>query len=334
MPVLYLLEQGTVLHKKGEVFTITRKDEILQEIRAIEVEQIIVMGNIDLTTPVINYILSRGIDCVFCNSYGRYNGRMISTESSLGILRLNQAKTILNPARKLDIARSFVRGKLHNQCTLVKRYQRETGLAELAQTTGRIDEILGRLDGCMEVESLLGQEGFATAQYYSSLRHVLKQDLGFTARLKRPPPDPVNSLLSFGYTLLVSDIQSAVSIVGLDPFMGFLHSNEQSRSNLVLDLMEEFRPIIVDSLVLWLVNTRVMTEDDFTRPDTPGKMVVINPPALKKFIHHYEQRVQEDIFHFRAGGKTAYRRCFELQARELAQTVQDFNYSYKPFLVR
>lgn len=334
MPVLYLIEQGTTLHKKGDVFTVTQKGELLQEIRAIEVEQIIVLGNIDLTTPAINYILRQGIDCVFCNSYGRYHGRLISNESKLGILRLHQVETVLQPAKKLEIARAFVRGKLHNQSTMIKRFQRELDLPELALTIERIETILNKLDKCPDVNALLGQEGFASASYYASFRNILKQDMGFASRLRRPPPDPVNSLLSFGYTLLVYNIQSAVSTVGLDPFIGFLHSNEQSRPNLVLDLMEEFRPIIVDSLVLWLVNTRVMTEENFTRPSSPGKMVAITPEGLKKFIHHYEQRVQSEIYHPRTNGKTSYRRCFELQARELAQAIMEPEYNYKSFLVR
>jgi CRISPR-associated protein Cas1 len=98
--------------------------------------------------------------------------------------------------------------------------------------------------------------------------------------------------------------------------------------------MEEFRPVIVDSLVIWLINNRVMTENDFMRPASPGKMVVITPEGLEKFIHHYEQRVQSEIYHQRANGKTMYRRCFELQARELAQAITQREYSYKPFLVR
>jgi CRISPR-associated protein Cas1 len=142
MPVLYLLEQGAVLHKKGDVFIITLKKEVLQEIRAIEVEQIVILGNIDITTPAISYILSQGIDCIFCNSYGRYHGRLISNESKLGILRLHQAEIVMQLGRKLEVARAFIRGKLHNQSTMIKRFQRELNLPELAVTTKNIEAIL------------------------------------------------------------------------------------------------------------------------------------------------------------------------------------------------
>jgi CRISPR-associated protein Cas1 len=334
MPVLYLLEQGSTLHKDGEVFTVTKDGEVLQKIHAIEVEQVIIFGNVNLTTPVINYLLQHGIDCVFCNSYGKYHGRLISTESKFGLLRLRQVETILQPEKKLSIAKAIVAGKLQNQRTIIMRYRRELELPQLEQTIKELDAVLKKLDDCPDLGTLHGLEGSAGASYYRSFREVLKQDLGFAARIRRPPTDPVNSLLSFGYTLLVYNIQSAVSIVGLDPFLGFLHSAEPSRPSLVLDLMEEFRPIIVDSLVLWLINTKVMTDEDFEQPEEGGKMVAITQDGIKKFIHHYEQKVQSKIYHPRAGGQTSYRHCFELQAREMAQIILNRVPDYKPFLVR
>jgi CRISPR-associated protein Cas1 len=334
MPVLYLLEQGSTLHNDGEVFTVTKDDNVSQKIHAIEVEQIIIFGNVNLTTPVINYLLQRGIDCVFCNSYGKYHGRLISTESKFGLLRLHQVESILQPERKLAIAKAIVTGKLQNQRTIIMRYRRELELPQLDQTVDELGAILKKLDDCSDLATLHGIEGSASASYYRSFREVLKQDLGFAARIRRPPTDPVNSLLSFGYTLLVYNMQSAVSTVGFDPFLGFLHSAEPSRPSLVLDLMEEFRPIIVDSLVLWLVNTRVMSEEDFQRPEEEGKMVAITQDGIKKFIHHYEQKVQSKIYHPRAGGQTSYRHCLELQARELAQIILNRTPFYKPFLVR
>lgn len=333
MAVLYLLEQGSTLHKDGGVLTVTKNDAVLQEIHAIEVEQIIIFGNINLTTPVISYILESGTDCVFCNSYGKYHGRLISTESKFGELRLHQLETILDSPKKLSIAKALITGKLQNQRTIMMRYRREMELPQLEQTVTLLDTALQKLADCPNTGSLQGIEGFAGAAYYRSFREILKWDMGFAARVRRPPTDPVNSMLSFGYTLLVYNIQSAISIVGLDPFLGFLHSAEPSRPSLALDLMEEFRPIIVDSLVLWLVNSQVMTEEDFKRPEEAGEMVAITPDGIKKFIHHYEQKIQSKIRHPRSG-QTSYRRCFELQSRELASIILGKTPDYKPFLVR
>ena len=334
MPVLYLLEQGSTLHKDGEVFTIAKEGKVLLRVPAIKVEQVVVLGNINLTTPVIHHLLQQGIDCVFCSSYGKFHGRLISTESRFGLLRQRQMELILQPEKKTAIARAFVRGKLRNQRTMLQRYRRQLDLPQLDNTVEVLDRTLSRLETHPDLDELRGLEGTASASYYRAFKEVLKQDLGFVTRVRRPPTDPVNSLLSFGYTLLVYAIQAAVSTVGLDPFLGFLHSPEPSRPSLVLDLMEEFRPIIVDSLVLWLINSAVMTEQDFKRPQEQGKMVILTDEAIRKFIHHYEQRLQSQVHHSRAGGRVSYRRCFELQARVLAQAVLKQEADYRPFVVR
>lgn len=322
------------MHKDGEVFTITKEGKVLHKVPAIKVEQVVVLGNVNLTTPVIHYLLQQGIDCVFCSSYGKFHGRLISTESRFGLLRHRQTELILQPEKRSAIARAFVRGKLRNQRTMLLRYRRQLHLPQLDNTIEVLDRTLSRLETCLNLDELRGLEGSASASYYRAFKEILKPDLGFVTRVRRPPTDPVNSLLSFGYTLLVYAVQAAVSTVGLDPFLGFLHSPEPSRPSLVLDLMEEFRPIIVDSLVLWLVNSAVMTEPDFKRPQEQGKMVILTDEAVRKFIHHYEQRLQSQVHHSRAGGRVSYRRCFELQARILAQAVLKQEADYRPFVVR
>lgn len=181
MPVLYLLEQGSTLHKDGEVFTITKDGKVLQKIPALEIEQIIIFGNINLTTPVIKHILERGIDCVFCSSYGKYHGRLISTESKFGLLRLRQVETILQPEKKLAIARAIVNGKLQNQRTIIMRYRRELELPQLERTVGGLSSAIEKLESCSDLGALQGIEGSASASYYRSFKEVLRQDLGFAS---------------------------------------------------------------------------------------------------------------------------------------------------------
>jgi len=294
----------------------------------------VVLGNIGLTTPVIGYLLEQGIDCVFCNSYGKYHGRLVSTESRFGLLRQRQLQSTTSAQTRLKIAREIVRGKLCNQRTLLLRYRRERSLDSLDTIIKGVEKALGKLDGAAELTTLLGIEGTASSMYYAGFRRLLKQDLGFNARRRRPPPDPVNSLLSFGYTLLVYGVQSAVSTVGLDPFLGFLHGTEYSRPSLVLDLMEEFRAVIVDSLVLRIINTSVMGPDDFQQSEAEGKMVLITQKGIKKYVHHFEERMQDKIQHPATGQRVTYRRSFELQARQLARVITGQEENYKPFLVK
>jgi len=334
MPVLYLTEPGATLRKDGEVFCVTKDDVELARIPAIRVEQVVVLGNINLTTPVIAYLLQQGIDCVFCNSYGKYHGRLVSTASGFGRLRQLQLQAATDPGRRLSVARQMVRGKMLNQRTLLMRHRRERELASLDSAIAGLERALSDLDAANSIGSLFGIEGNASVSYFRAFGELLQQDMGFNGRQKRPPPDPVNSLLSFGYTLLVYNIESAVYTAGLDPYQGFLHAAEYSRPSLVLDLVEEFRPIIVDSLVLRIINTRVLTETDFQRPSGENRMVVLTQEAIKKFVQHYEERVQTQIRHPLTGNQVSYRRCFELQVRHLASVLQRPEAEYQPFLVR
>ncbi len=313
---------------------ITKDGQTLQKVPAAKVEQVVVFGNVNLTTPVIAHLLQQGIDCVFCSSYGKYHGRLFSTESGYGLLRQKQALVASNQEARLAIARETVRGKLLNQRTLLMRYRRDHPLDELDRAVAGVDECLRDLDRATDVGQLHGQEGVATAMYFRAFKAVLKQELGFETRVRRPPTDPVNSLLSFGYTLLTYSMQSAIRIVGLDPFIGFLHTVEYSRPSLALDLIEEFRAIVVDSIVLRCINTRSLTAEDFRRSEEDPRAIVLTQEGMKKFLGMYEERVQTRINHPVTGQQVTYRRCFELQARQMARVIKGEAPRYQPFLVK
>jgi len=334
MPVLYLTEQGSTLRKDGNRLIVSKDGQVLQEFPTIKVEQVIVFGNVNLTTPVIHYLFHEGIDCVFCSSYGRYHGRLFSTESKFGLLRQIQLQAAAEPAIRLSITREIARGKLLNQRTLLLRHLRETGRIELKSAAEGIQQCLDNLDKSNEVAILRGLEGYASNLYYGAFKELLKQDMGFVSRARRPPTDPVNSLLSFGYTLLVYGVQAAVHIVGLDPFIGFFHATKYSRPSLVLDLMEEFRAIVVDSVVLRVINTHAITIKDFEPPQESRRGVFLTQEGIKKFIHHYEERVQTEVTHPLDKVKVSYRRCFELQARHLERTILGKEPRYQPFLIK
>jgi CRISPR-associated protein Cas1 len=217
---------------------------------------------------------------------------------------------------------------------MLMRYLREKESGNLASTVDGLERSIEKLEAADDVGTIQGIEGYGSALYYNAFKSLLRQDLGFRARVRRPPRDPVNSLLSFGYTLLVYDIQAAIRTVGLDPFLGFLHSTEYSKPSLALDVMEEFRPIIVDSIVLRIVNTRVLTNKDFELSTERTGMVRMKQEAVKTFLQHYEERVQTTVIHPVPNTKAAYRRCFELQARQIARIVTGQQETYKPFLVK
>ena len=334
MPVLYLAEQGATIRKKGDTLVVTKNESDLQVIPASKVDQVVIFGNVNITTPVIHYLLDEGKDCVFCSSTGRYHGRLFSTKSKYGLLRRAQFEAVTNGKLQLTIAIEMVRGKLTNQRTFLQRYQRKAPDDVLGGVIDNMESLLRKLDDADDIGTLQGLEGYASSIYFNALKSVLKQNLGFTGRMRRPPPDPVNSLLSFGYTLLVYDTQAAIRIVGMDPFLGFLHSTEYSKPSLALDLMEEFRTVVIDSIVLRLINNNIMSENDFSKEVETKGMMRLKDESLKTFIRYYEERMTDEVIHPVFNTKATYRHCLELQARQIARVVTKKQDKYYPFLVK
>jgi CRISPR-associated protein Cas1 len=245
------------------------------------------------------------------------------------------------------VAKAFVVGKLTNMRTLLMRHNRklnsevvERAVERLAATLQQIDAL--RPDGKPPPDPsrpqadtawgrLLGLEGSGSAAYFGVLGILLKQNLGFEKRVRRPPTDPVNALLSFGYTLLTNQVASAVNLVGLDPYVGFLHGSKYGKPALALDLVEEFRPLVVDSLVLTLINNRVLQHDDFE--ETLGTYRLTDA-GRKRFSEKYEERLNASLKHPTFDYQTTYRKGIEVQVRLLAKWLTGEASEYIPFLVR
>ena len=214
--------------------------------------------------------------------------------------------------------------------------------AALDRAIQHIERRLDQVADCPTTPSLLGLEGSASAAYFGVLPWLLKHDWGFSKRQRRPPPDPVNALLSLGYTLLVRQIEAAIHIVGLDPYIGFLHEPAPGRPALALDLMEEFRCIVADSVVLRCLNGGLITADDFTVDASPTaeRPLVLSDRGLKRFVAEFEARLNSEIAHPDSGERVSYRRVFELQVRRLAQVLRNdaqqpsSQNRYRPFVVR
>jgi CRISP-associated protein Cas1 len=180
--------------------------------------------------------------------------------------------------------------------------------------------------------TILGMEGAGSAAYFRCFGKLLSdpRQWPFPGRVKRPPTDPVNSLLSFGYSLLANKVASAVQLVGFDHFVGYLHSSFYGRPALALDIMEGFRPIIVDSVVLTLLNNRMLTPNDFVNELGAYRL---KDEQRKVFFTKFEERLNEEVSHPIFGYKATYRRCIELQGRLLAKCVTGEIEEYPPFLV-
>jgi len=289
------------------------------------------MGNIELTTPALAILLQSDIDVVFMTIYGRVRGRLLASESKYAELRVRQLRLMSDEQSELPLARQIIGGKLANQRALLMSYDRSApaGVAQAAQGVAGMAAAAQRV---ANLDSLRGCEGRAAAYYWPAFKLLLKNSLGFSQRIYNPPADPVNALLSFGYALLQKDVATAVRLVGLDPYLGSFHVIQYGRPSLVLDLMEEFRPLIVDRMTLALLNLGVIGQHDFARDVEHGRPFSLSPGALKRVIEAYEQRVTAMVRYPLTGEQTMLRRCFELQVRQVARLVRGEQAAYRPFV--
>lgn len=334
MPPLYIVEQGAGLSIAQRQIVVTTPAGAVVKRPLAHTNAVIIFGNASVTTPALKRLMRLGIDVVFLTTSGRYEGRLVGPLSKFGLLRQRQYETLRDPAFRLAIAQAIVRAKCLNQRTLLLRANRERLQPEVGASIERLGWLAERAQRTTRLNALLGVEGQASAAYFSVFRHLLRPDWTFERRMRRPPPDPVNVLLSFGYTLLARELEASVALVGLDPYLGCLHTTEYGRPSLALDLMEEFRAIVVDSVVLRCLNNALLLPGDFTAGDSPDRPIVLSDSAKRRFLQTFEDRVATNIQHPVTGETMTYRRVFELQTRLLARCIREHTSDYQPFRVR
>lgn len=333
MSTLYVIEDGAVVRKDGDQLKLfSAKDGLLLAVPLTQVEQLVLMGNVTVTAPVVRTLLDRGIGLVYLTSDGKLLGRLQPTESKNVPLRWAQFQAAADPQRSLRLAGAIVRGKILNQRTLLQRAGRE-GTSEIEGTIAHLRALAERVDRATALDELRGIEGAAAAAYFREWPKLIKS-LGFPfpGRIRRPPTDPVNALISFGSVLLMNEALTACQIVGFDPYLGFLHMDRYGRPALALDLMEEFRPVLVDATVLAFINRRMVEPEDFET--SVGGAKRLKRHALQKFLAAWEEKKRTVIRHPVFNWEVPYWRAIELQARVLGKALLGEIEDYVPFLTR
>jgi CRISP-associated protein Cas1 len=332
---LYVQEQGATVRKEGEVFAVWLKDRKLNEARIFETSHIALLGSIQMTTPALGEALDRGIPVCYFSMGGWFRGLAHGLPHKNVELRLAQYRAALDPARSLALAQGFIAAKIRNSRTLLMRNHPAPppevveGLARSARDVFRVES----------AASLFGVEALAAKLYFSAFNGLLKGraapesawTFDFNGRNRRPPRDAVNALLSYAYALLAKEITVTALAVGFDPFLGFFHQPRYGRPSLALDLMEEFRPLVADSVVIGVINTGVVTPADFVRR---GPAAMLTPEGRKKFLRAYETRLDTLIAHPVFGYRISYRRVLEVQVRLLGRALSGELPEYPAFLTR
>ena len=332
MATLYVTEQGARVEKEYHKLVVTKEDETITAVPAIKVSSVVLVGNVGVTTPAIAFLLDNGIELVYLNSQGKLRGRLIGATPLNIALRQTQYAQRQDAPFALKVSRAVVAGKLANYRTLAQRWGRERGGDAFRSAAEALALHLRAVGSAADLAALRGVEGAGSKVYFGALRAALRGEWLFDKRARRPPPDPVNALLSLGYTLLGENIFAALEIVGLDPYAGFFHANAYGRPALALDLVEEFRGVIADLVALMLVNKRVMEHNDFREEENGG--VFLSERGLKKYLHYYTLRLQTEVLHPYYRLRWTYQKCFEVQARLLRKVIEGELAEYVPFRAR
>ena len=331
---LYVQAQGAMVGKSGEVLEIRQRDEKLVTARLLEVSQVCLFGSVMVTAGALHELLERGIPVCHFSHGGWFYGITHGFSHKNIQLRLDQFRVAEDPSRSISIAKEMVGGKIRNCRTLLRRNHEgdvNAALEELAR-------LLDLVESATTAETLLAMEGAAAKTYFAHFGGMLKTKDGeadvsfdFGSRNRRPPTDPVNALLSFLYAILAKDVTVTLQSVGFDPMLGFFHRPRYGRPSLALDLMEEFRPLIVDSIVISLINSREVVPSDFVRR---AGAVAMNGDGRKKVLGAYERRMGTEVIHPIFGYTLSYRRVLEVQARLLSRHVMGEVPVYQPFCTR
>jgi len=347
------MEQGLTLAADGELFSVEREGKVIQQVRMLGVDEVLVFGAVSLTPSAIAALLARGIDTVFLTARGRYRGRLMGKPGRNVELRLAQFDRLRTPSMALELARSIVAGKIANQRNLILRSQREQKREDLADAAAMMRRMLRAVESAPDSDVLRGLEGQASAAYFGVFGRCIRNPrFSFRGRTRRPPRDPVNALLSFGYTMLAVGVEAAVLRAGLDPMLGAFHTPDYGRPSLVLDLMEEFRPVMVDPLALRLVNRREVAPEDFEQPpdeveaawadgpDAPGKdsgpapAVWLGESGRHVFFRAWGRRLRETHFYEQRSQTLTLEEIIQQQVYHLARVIRGEQPAYQPFVVR
>lgn len=341
---LYLNTQGLFVGRKSEVLEVKDNGKVVQEVRLREINQVNLFGNIQVSTQVLQKLCELDVPLVMHSQGGYFQGMVQGTGLKNILLRREQFRLADDSQRSLRIARDLIAGKIRNQRVLLMRNHVDPPAGAVAE----LKRYVAKAQRAASAQTLLGIEGTAARIYFQHFAGMLKPgdepldplnaigqpprfSFDFRGRNRRPPRDPVNALLSLAYALLSKDLTVVAASVGFDTYLGFFHLPRPGRPALSLDLMEPFRPLIADSVVLSAINNRMVYPEHFYEA---GRGVTMTDAGRKALFRAYEQRMDQLVTHPLFDYRISYRRLLEIQTRLLARVVSGELETYPVFVTR
>lgn len=333
--MLYLLEEGSTLRYQNNRLVITREKTVIKELPIEQVKAVVLFSGTHVTTPCIERLLINGIPVTFLSTKGYFFGRLDSTKHVNIRRQRMQFLMAENEDFCLALAKKFVGAKIKNAEVLLRRYNRYINNDDVQTAIKNISVILNEIEKAKSREQLNGLEGSATRIYFQALGRMTRNGYVFERRTRQPPRDPFNSMLSFGYTLLMYEIYTIITNYGLNPYLGYLHEPRSGHPALASDLMEEWRPVIIDSMVMSIVHTNHITLEQFYPPDEQGG-VYLTKEGARIFIKRYMYKMGcQNKYLCREGFGQTFRDTLAIQVSALTETIETGDPErYNPLIIR
>jgi len=333
---IYITRHGAHISKEGMTIVVFADGERLLQIPVLTISGVVCFGGVSCTPPAMELCSEHGVIITFLSESGRFLGRVVGPVHGNVLLRREQYRIADDEVRSAEIARMFIIGKICNSRQVLMRGARDRKdpqvIDDLKAASRRLIQTARRIKQGTLAEELLGKEGDSAKTYFASFNNLItsqQHEFKFTARSRRPPLDCVNAMLSFVYTLLSHDATAALESVGLDPFVGFFHKDRPGRPGLALDLMEEFRSLIADRIVLSLINLQQVNPKGFTITESGG--VMMDKDTRTTVISAYQKRKQEEIRHPFLNESMPIGLLIHAQALLLARHIRGDLDKYPPF---
>lgn len=332
---LYVTTPEAYISKDGLNVVVSVDREEVYRIPVHNIEQIVTFGYMGASPGLMKLCADTGVALSFLSPGGRFIGRFQGSTHGNVLLRKAQYAWSDDKDLSLHLCRLFIAGKIQNYRNILRRSVRDNGQnPEIELAAEELRQCKGRVLQAQTADSVRGIEGDAAASYFKVLSHLItqqKEDFPFDGRNRRPPKEAVNAMLSFAYTMLCGDATAALETVGLDPYVGFMHTLRPGRPSLALDLMEELRAYLGDRLVLSLINRRQVGKRDFMSHGDEG--VVMTDSAKKTIIGAWQNRKREEIVHPYLNEKVSIGLLPYIQATLLARFVRGELDDYPVFLI-
>lgn len=335
LKTLYVTTQGAVLSKSGLRIQIKKGVSLLQSVPLGTLDGILLLGRVHLTNDVMSYCLVQSIPIVLANQVGSFKGIIDNYSAYSEKLLRQQVRHTASQPKQIRIAKLMLKAKFNNSVVILKRALRkknnEANDEQLLAFTDSVKRFLNKLERENSVQSMLGIEGQVAKQYLGIFKSLFSDEWEFTNRNRQPPQDPINVLLSLGYSILFNNIHTLMKLHKINPTLGYLHHGADEQPSLVLDLMEEFRAPIVDATVYKLVNRRSITANDF---EQQGDRCVLKKHGFNLFIQAIEDKFNSQLIHPSTQDLTDYRRIIDSQIRLLKQSIEQDSEHYEAFCIR